>query len=291
MTPCTLAGNTNRSPTVITYSHLIQAVDFLSPAWRRRVLLRDLIRRDIANRYRGSVFGVLWSLLTPLLMLAIYTFVFSVVFQARWNNDPTENSNVYFATNLFAGMIVHGLLAECLQRAPLLILQNVNYVKRVIFPLELLCWVSLGSALFHALISFIVLLGFSLFTNGSIPLTTPLVLVIWLPLLLLALGVSWLLASLGVFLRDIAQVMGSVTTILMFLSPVFYPATALPETFRTLLYLNPLTFFIEQTRNVLIIGSAPDWPHWLFALLLSTLVAMLGFAWFQKSRRGFADVL
>ncbi|MBV5311450.1 MAG: ABC transporter permease [Chromatium okenii] len=253
------------------------------------MLLSDLVRRDIASRYRGSAFGVLWSLLTPMLMLAIYTFVFSVIFKARW--DSADASRIYFATNLFAGMIVHGLLAECLQRAPLLILQNVNYVKRVVFPLELLCWVSLGSALFHALISLIVLLLFFLISNGYLPLTAPLVLLIWLPLALLTLGLSWLLASLGVFLRDISQIMGSVTTILMFLSPVFYPATALPESFRTLLYLNPLTFFIEQTRNVLIIGIAPNWSQWLLALALGMMIAMAGFAWFQKSRRGFADVL
>jgi lipopolysaccharide transport system permease protein len=157
--------------------------------------------------------------------------------------------------------------------------------------LELLCWVSLGSALFHALISLAVLLIFFVISNGYLPLTAPLVIVIWLPLALLTLGVSWLLASLGVFLRDIAQIMGSVTTILMFLSPVFYPATALPESFRTLLYLNPLTFFIEQTRNVLIIGIAPNWTQWLLALALGIMIAMAGFAWFQKSRRGFADVL
>lgn len=273
----------------MTGNKLLRPFAFVNSAWQQRMLLSDLVRRDIASRYRGSAFGVLWSLLTPMLMLAIYTFVFSVIFKARW--DSADASRIYFATNLFAGMIVHGLLAECLQRAPLLILQNVNYVKRVVFPLELLCWVSLGSALFHALISLIVLLLFFLISNGYLPLTAPLVLLIWLPLALLTLGLSWLLASLGVFLRDISQIMGSVTTILMFLSPVFYPATALPESFRTLLYLNPLTFFIEQTRNVLIIGIAPNWSQWLLALALGMMIAMAGFAWFQKSRRGFADVL
>lgn len=264
-------------------------LDFVSPAWRQRTLLRDLVRRDIAGRYRGSAAGVVWSLLTPMLMLAIYTFVFSVVFQARWGG--AEESKVTFAINLFAGLIVHGLLAECLNRAPLLVLQNVNYVKRVVFPLDLLCWMSLGSALFHALISLAVLVVFFALANGHVHPTTPLVVLVWVPLLLLTLGVSWFLAALGVYLRDIAQLTGSITTILLFLSPVFYPATALPEGFRAVLYLNPLTWVIEQTRRVLIAGLPPSWSQLAVATLMGALAAMLGYAWFQKARRGFADVL
>jgi lipopolysaccharide transport system permease protein len=232
--------------------------------------------------------GIVWSFVTPVLMLAIYTFVFSVVFKARWG---AQDDRVAFAINLFAGMIVHGLVAECLNRAPTLILSNVNYVKRVVFPLDLLCWVSLGSALFHALVSLLVLIGFILISQGHLPATVPLVLVIWLPLLLGTLGVSWLLASLGVFLRDIGQVTGTVTTILLFLSPIFYPATALPEPYRAVLYANPLTFIIEQTRLVLIAGTAPNWAGLSLAMVIGAVLAMLGFAWFEKSRRGFADVL
>ncbi len=232
--------------------------------------------------------GMVWSFVTPILMLAIYTFVFSVVFKARWGG---EDDRVAFAINLFAGMIVHGLVAECLNRAPTLILSNVNYVKRVVFPLDLLCWVSLGSALFHALVSLLVLIAFVLISQGHLPATVPLVLLVWLPLLLGTLGVSWFLASLGVFLRDIGQITGTVTTILLFLSPIFYPATSLPEPYRAVLYANPLTFIIEQTRLVLIAGTSPDWAGLGVAMAIGAVVAMLGFAWFEKSRRGFADVL
>jgi lipopolysaccharide transport system permease protein len=246
------------------------------------------VRRDIAGRYRGSAMGIVWSLVTPILMLAIYTFVFSVVFKARWG---VENDRVAFAINLFAGMIVHGLVAECLNRAPLLILQNVNYVKRVVFPLDLLCWMSLGSALFHALISLFVLAAFILLSNGYLHPTSLLVLPVWLPLLLMTLGISWFLAALGVYLRDISQLTGSLTTILLFLSPVFYPAASLPEPYRTVIYLNPLTFAIEQTRLVIIAGSAPDWSKLGLATVLATVVAILGYAWFEKARRGFADVV
>ncbi|WP_242475454.1 ABC transporter permease [Thiohalocapsa halophila] len=249
----------------------------------------DLIRRDVAGRYRGSAMGLLWSLITPMLMLAIYTFVFSVVFRARWGGGAEDR--VTFAINLFAGMIVHGLVAECINRAPSLVLSNVNYVKRVRFPLELLCWVSLGTALFHAVISLVVLSIFLVLSQGYLSATILWLPLVWLPLLLGTLGVSWILASLGVFLRDIGQMTGTVTTMLLFLSPIFYPATALPEPYRTVLYLNPLTFVIEQTRAVLIAGQAPDWPAQMVALAVGALVAALGFAWFEKSRRGFADVL
>jgi len=233
--------------------------------------------------------GFLWSLITPILMLAIYTFVFSVIFHARWNG--VTDDRITFAINLFAGMIVHGLVSECINRSPTLVLSNVNYVKRVRFPLELLCWVSLGTALFHAVISLSVLCGFLLIAQGYLPGTIIWLPLTWLPLLLGTLGLSWILASLGVFLRDIGQITGTVTTVLLFLSPIFYPATALPEPFRTILYFNPLTFIIEQTRVVLIAGDAPNWFAQALALALGSTIAALGFVWFQKARRGFSDVL
>jgi lipopolysaccharide transport system permease protein len=268
---------------------LIKRLNFIAPAWRQRSLLYGLIRRDIAGRYRGSAMGLLWSLLTPMLLLGIYTFVFSVVFQARWGGQ--EADKIAFATNLFAGMIVHGFVAECISRAPLLILQNVNYVKRVIFPLELLPWMLLGSALFHALLSLVVLLGFILLARGQLPITVVLLPLVWLPLLLGTLGVTWILASLGVFLRDISQLTGTAITVLLFLSPIFYPASALPQPYRTILYLNPLTSVIEQTRVILIAGELPSVLYIVAASLAGAGVAVLGFVWFQRSRRAFADVL
>lgn len=264
--------------------------EYLAAGWRQRSLLLELVVRDVSGRYRGSAMGMLWSLLTPVLMLAIYTFVFSVVFKSRWGEDQSAGKMV-FALNLFAGMLVHGLVAECLNRAPGLIIGNVSYVKKVVFPLGILPWVGLGSALFHALIGLMVLLVFEFAIYGGLPLTAPLVLLVWLPLLVGMLGVMWLLAALGVYLRDIAQLTGILTTILMFLSPVFYPATALPEPYRTVLYLNPLTFLIEQTRAVLLDGVAPDWLGLVMAMIVASVVAMLGYNGFKKMRRGFADVI
>ncbi len=258
--------------------------------WRNRQLIFQMTKREVVGRYKGSVMGLAWSFFNPVLMLVVYTFVFSVVFQSRWHMDGDE-SKTQFAVVLFVGMIVHGLFAEMLNRAPALILSNVNYVKKVIFPLEILPVVSLGAALFHSLISIgVLLLAFVLF-NGYLHWTTIFVPVVLLPLIILSLGFSWMLASLGVFLRDVGQIVGIVTTVMLFLAPVFYPIAALPEQFRPWLMANPLTFIIEQAREVVIWGHMPDWFGLGIFTLVATAVAWLGFAWFQKTRKGFADVL
>lgn len=256
---------------------------------RHRELVVSLIRRDVVGRYRGSALGLLWSFFNPILMLVVYTFVFSIVFKARWSVD--SDSRTEFALVLFTGLVVFNLFAECIQRAPGLILGNVNYVKRVVFPLEILPWVALGSALFHMAISLGVWLVFYLAFFGIPPVTALLLPVTLLPLLLLTLGLSWLLASLGVFLRDVGQVVGVLTTAMMFLSPIFYPLAALPEKYRLLIQLSPLTVAVESARGVLIWGQGIPWAEWSVCLVYSALAAWLGFAWFQKTRKGFADVL
>jgi lipopolysaccharide transport system permease protein len=216
--------------------------------------------------------------------------VFSVVFKARWGAHGGEDK-ASFALFLFVGMIVHGLFAECINRAPGLILSNVNYVKKVVFPLEILPSVAMGSALFHASVSLVVLLAAQIVLNQRLPWTVIFLPAVLLPLLLTTAGVAWVLSSLGVYVRDIAQTTGIFTTMLLFLSPVFYPVAALPENYQLWLRLNPLTFIIEEARNVLIFGIAPDWVGWGMASAASALIAAAGFWWFQKSRKGFADVL
>ena len=256
---------------------------------RNRNLIKALVKREVIGRYRGSVLGIFWSFFNPVFMLAVYTFVFSVVFKARWNGS--SDSKTEFALILFAGLIVFNLFAECINRAPGLILANTNYVKKVVFPLEILPWVSLGSALFHTLISLGVwLIAYAVLFGLPHP-TVLLVPVILAPLLLLIIGITWSLASLGVYLRDVSQVIGVVTTILMFLSPIFYPVTALPEAYRPFLYLNPLTSVIEQARDVLFWGKIPDATGLAIYTVGAIFVAWLGFIWFQKTRKGFADVL
>jgi lipopolysaccharide transport system permease protein len=257
--------------------------------WHNRQLIVQMTKREIVGRYKGSALGLVWSFLTPVFMLAVYTFVFSVVFKARWGGG--EESKTQFAVVLFVGMIVHGLFAEVLNRAPGLILSNVNYVKKVVFPLEILPVVSMGAALFYCLISLgVLLIAFVLF-NGYLHWTAVLAPLVVLPLVILTLGLAWMLASLGVFLRDVGQTISIITMVMMFLAPVFYPITALPEEMRPWIMANPLTFIIEQARNVLIWGRLPNWIGLGLYTLVAAAIAWAGYAWFQKTRKGFADVL
>jgi lipopolysaccharide transport system permease protein len=258
--------------------------------WRNRHLIVEMTKREVVYRYKGSFMGLAWSFFNPVFMLAVYTFVFSVVFKSRWG-IVSEESKTQFAIVLFVGIIVHGLLAEVLNRAPSLILSNVNYVKKVVFPLDTLPVVALGAALFHSSISLGVLLAAFAVFNGYLHWTAIFIPLVFLQLVILTLGIAWMLASLGVFLRDVGQTIVIITTVMMFLSPVFYPVTALPEKFRPWIMANPLTFIIEQAREVLIWGRLPDWAGLGVYTFAATAVAWAGYAWFQKTRKGFADVL
>jgi lipopolysaccharide transport system permease protein len=252
-----------------------------------------MTKRDIIGRYRGSFMGILWSVINPIFMLAVYTLVFSVVFKARWGTAGAAGteSKTDFAVILFVGLIVHTLFAETLTRAPTLVLANVNYVKKVIFPLEILSIVSLGGVLFHSIISMLVLITAFFVFNGYLQWTLIFAPLVVLPLVLLTLGLSWFLASLGVFVRDVGQTITILMTIAMFLSPVFYPISSLPANIRPLILLNPLTFIIEQARAVVIWGKFPDFVGLGWYTLVALAVMWLGYAWFQKTRKGFADVL
>ena len=232
----------------------------LSTLKTNRGLIYNLIKREVIGRYRGSIMGLLWSFFNPVLMLTVYTFVFSVVFKARWEGG-TE-SRTEFALVLFAGLMLFNLFAECINRAPSLVLGNVNYVKKVVFPLEILPFVAMGSAAFHLLISLFVWLAFYLIFFGIPQATIVLLPVLLIPFFLMTLGLSWFLASLGVYLRDVSQIIGVMTTALMFLSPIFYPIAALPEEYHLIMQISPLTFTVEQARDVMIWGKGLDWGAW-----------------------------
>ncbi|MGC8115460.1 ABC transporter permease [Metapseudomonas otitidis] len=263
--------------------------EMLGSLWRNRRLVKSLIQREILGRYRGSIMGVFWSLITPALMLTVYTFVFSVIFKARWSSESTSMTE--FGMVLFPGLIMFNIFAECIGKGPSLILTNSNYVKKVVFPLDILPWVSLGSALFHAIVSLGVWLTAYLILFGVPHLTVLLLPLVILPLIFLIMGLSWGLASLGVYLRDVSQFVGILITLIMFLSPIFYPVSALPQEYRWLLMINPLTSVVESARNVLFWGVVPDLGFLGTYLLGSAVLAWLGFVWFQKTRKGFADVL
>lgn len=272
-------------------NHLTSLASLARSLWRNRQLIVQMTRREVVSRYKGSVMGLAWSFFNPVFMLVVYTFVFSEIFKSRWGGAGGDDSKTQFAVLLFVGMIVLNLFSEVLNRAPGLIISNVSYVKKVVFPVEILPVIAMGAALFHGLISMGVLLTAFLIFNGYLHWTVILAPLVLLPLVVLTLGISWMLASLGVFLRDVGQTIAIITTVLMFLAPVFYPITAVPEQFRPYIMANPLTFIINQAREVLIWGRLPDWPGLGVYTLLATLIAWAGYAWFQKTRKGFADVL
>lgn len=259
-------------------------------AWKYKTLIWQLLRRDVHSRYRGSVLGLLWSLATPLLMLAIYTFVFQFVFKSRWTDNSGETT-LNFAIILFLGLSIHAMLAEILTKSPQLITGNPNFVKKIVFPLETLSWVTLLGALFTFLISFCLLLIFIFIELHSIPLTALLLPIILLPYFLLLLGVSWGLSALGVYLRDIQQVTGTLSTLLLFLSPIFYSVQILPENLQSLIFLNPLSFVVESARAVLIYGNLPDFEGLAIYTAVALIIAVSGYVFFSKVRPGFADVL
>lgn len=259
---------------------------------KHQTLIFQLVKREIISRYRGSFLGILWTIINPILMLVVYTFVFGFVFKVRL--DPSvsfENDHFSFALLLFSGLIVYNIFSDCLSRSPGLVLANINYVKKIIFPLDILPWVNLGATLFHAAISLLVFLIALLLIKHSIYWTVIWIPVILTPFLLLTLGISWFLAATGVFVRDIGQFIGLALTMLLFLSPVFYPASALPESIRDYLFLNPLSFIIEQLRAVALYGQLPDWQGLAIYTLIGLIFAQIGFVWFEKTRKGFADVL
>ncbi|MBB1077819.1 ABC transporter permease [Rhodoferax sp. 4810] len=259
--------------------------------WRNRQLIAQMTKREVTGRYKGSALGLAWSFFNPVFMLVVYTFVFSEIFKSRWGGVGGDDSKTQFAVVLFVGMIVLNLFSEVLNRAPGLILGNVNFVKKVVFPIEILPVIAMGAALFHGLISLgVLLVAFGVF-NGYLQWTAVFIPLVLLPLVILTTGLAWILASLGVFLRDVGQTIGIITTILLFLSPVFYPVTAVPERFRVFIMANPLTFIIEQARDVLVWGHLPDWFGLTSYTLAALVVAWAGYAWFQKTRKGFADVL
>lgn len=260
----------------------------LQNLWQRRELLQLLAWRDIAQRYRGALGGGVWAVLTPLLMLSVYTAVFSGIFQARWgdSSDPME-----FALQLFVGLTVHGLAAECLMRAPALLVNNISYVKRVVFPLELLPVAALIAATFNFLISVAVLLVFYTVVQKDIPWG-----VVWLPLviapyIMFLAGLSWLLTALGAIARDITHVMGMFVTLLMFISPVFYPASRLPEPLQPFFMLNPLSLIIEQSRAVLLYKQTPDFAALGIYAVVAGVFMYACYAGFVYLRKGVADVL
>ncbi len=266
----------------------MQLFSFLVPLKHASLIFR-LAKREVSSRYRGSFLGLAWSVITPLVMLSIYTFIFSQVFKIRWGS--LEQGTGEFALRLFSGLIVFNFFSENINRAPNLILENPSYVKKVVFPLEILPITGTLSVLFNTLTSMLVLVFGIVVIKRSLGFGVVYLVPIWISLMLVTWGIGWFLAGLGVYLRDLRHVVSTGLTIMLFLSPIFYPVTALPAGMRKIIYFNPLTFFIEQNRNILMENKPPDLLYLVIAMIASCLTASVGFWLFEKMRKGFPDVL
>ncbi len=269
---------------------LVNPVYIIRSLFSNRELIFQFTTREVSGKYKGSYLGILWSFITPLIMLSIYTFVFSFVFKVRWGLGSSEG-RLQFAFILFCGLTVFNVFSECITRAPFLIISNPSYVKKVVFPLEILPISVWGAALVHYLVSLVILMaGVSVFI-GHPSIHILLLPFILLPLSLVCLGLSWFLASLGVFVRDIGNSIGLFIQILLFLTPIFYPLSAIPQKYQIFIRLNILSFFVESARDIIIFNRTFSWQWWSASMISSLVVFLAGYVWFMKSKKTFADVI
>ncbi len=251
-------------------------------------LVSQLILRDLNAKFKGTLFGVVWSLLLPLLTLSMYVIVFGSFMKAKW---PGTSSTADFTIILFCGLVVHMFFAECINRSATLIVSHPNYVKKVVFPLEQLIWVPIGSAAITFAISVFVLITFKLFLSGSLSWTVLLIPVLFLPLIVMASGLGLIFSAVGAYFRDLAQILPILTQGLMFLSPVLYPIENVPKAYHWILYLNPLTLIVEQLRVLVFEGKLFDLLAVSQYLAISLIVFYFGLRFFRFLRPGFADVV
>ena len=258
--------------------------------WTHRILIGNLTKRDIQGRYKGSAFGSIWSILNPLLMLTVFTFVFGEIFQSKWSGTK-DGGGITYAAALFTGLLLFNLFSECIGKAPTLIVSNPNYVKKVVFPIEILPVITTISALFHLATSYVVLIALIAFSEWGLHPGSIQAIIILIPLAILITGMSWLLAALGAYLRDIGQIIAPILTGTMFLSPIFYQLSNIDQKFHWLFRMNPISYPIEQMRNTILYNKPVDWAGYIGYFIIAVLSAKIGYYVFQKTRHGFADVL
>lgn len=261
----------------------------LKTLYKNNYLLRQLVKKDIQQRYQGSVLGMLWSFIVPILMLVIYTFVFSEVFQAKW--DINTEDKYQFALVLFCGLTAFNMVGEVMNRSTVLIVSNTNYVKKVIFPLEILPVVTVFSALFNAIISFLILIVAQLIIYHTVSSTIYLIFLAMIPLIILCTGLGLFISAISVYLKDVGNIVSVLVTVLMYMSPVFFPLTSVPESFRGVCEANPMTYIIENFRNVVLYGKMLDWKFYGISCVVAVVVYLLGKVVFMRAKEGFADVL
>lgn len=259
--------------------------------WQNRELTWRLSEREILSRYKGSILGWVWTFIYPIGMLATYTIVFTQIYKAKWGINA-QGTDFEFAINLFAGLIVFNLIAEVATKAPSLIIQNPNYVKKVIFPLEILSITTVIASTFHAITSVGVLLVLQAYANhGHLPATLTLLPFVWLPLILGCITLALILSAVGVYIRDIGQIAGILVSVLLFLSPVFYPLSAVPEKLKNITRLNPIASVIEETRKVTVTNKMPSTSYLLNGTIGGVVGCEMAYLMFRKLRGGFGDVI
>lgn len=275
------------------YGYASTMFSLFRDSWAHRVLIWRLSRREVEARFRGSFLGLFWAVILPLMMLGVFSLVFGSMFGSRWvrPGDHAGIGDYSYPIVLFSGLIIFGVISEPINRAPRLVLENVAYVKKVVFPLEVLPFVAVINALITASVSFVVFLAVLVFNYGLPPATILALPIVLLPLSLMTLGIVYFFASLGVFLRDLLHVTGPLTTVIMFLSPLLYPLESLPEHYRSWLYLNPLTIGLNHARDVIFWGRLPPAGEWAAYFLASLVVVAAGAAWFTRTKKAFADVV
>jgi lipopolysaccharide transport system permease protein len=275
-------------PRPVPWRELLLPWRVLAHFFAHRQLAWQFMRREVLGRYRGSFLGLLWSFITPLLMLTIYSVVFGLVFETRYEADGSETGMMY-ALALFCSLNFFQFFAEALNRAPRLMLDHPSFVTRVVFPLEVFGVAAVSAASVHLVISMSLLVAAALATGVGIPPTAPYLLLLLVPLLMLSLGITWLLSSAGLFVRDIQALTQPLTTVLMFVSAVFYPLSRVPENLRGWFLLNPVALLVEQSRRVMVQGHALDWPTWGLLMAVSLIVFHLGYSFFMRTKHLFAD--
>jgi homopolymeric O-antigen transport system permease protein len=268
-------------------AHSVSPATYVGTVIRHRELIARLVGREFALRFRGSFLGVLWAIMTPVLTVIVYAFVFGVVFNSKWG-EATKSD---FVSILMLGIIVHGMFAEAIARAPSLILGHANYVKKVIFPLEVLPVMAVVGVLMNAAIGVLIVIGLNLILSHELQPTIVFLPLILLPYLVLIIGFVLFLSAIGVYLRDLTHLVGFFVMVSLFMTPIFYPISAVPEGFRPFLYLNPLTFAVEQARAVTLFGMMPNWTGLAIYSVIAVICAWFGLYWFQRTRNGFADVI
>ncbi|EEW11828.1 ABC-transporter permease [Vibrio mimicus SX-4] len=254
-----------------------------------KTLLKQLMIRDFTSRYKSGALGLAWAMINPLLMLGLYSFVFVAVFKMRWGVNDTSGHN--FVLLLFTGILVHGLFSEFVVRAPNLITSNPSYVKKVVFPLELIPLTPILGAIVNFCLGLTLVLIMQFWINEEFSLYVLLIPIIILPFIILLIGVSYIFSSLGVYFRDLSQISGLISTIAIFASPVLFPMENVPDAYRNLLYLNPITLVVEQLREVIVLGQLPNLVNLTIYSGISIAILIVGIFWFKIVKKGFSDVL